>query len=149
MIMLYEYSIPFFPPRISNHRRFWSGAAFDAFRFGTLAFRLHGSRKWRSGHAQESRHQGLRIGRCQILPRETGQHWLPGLSSPSLHSSYPKRNNPSLLFLLSPVYVSSYMLHKPCLISVDTVSLCRLPVSDLSTPVQDISNDYQFSETHQ
>jgi hypothetical protein len=41
------------------------------------------------------------------------------------------------------------MLHKPCLNSVDTVSLCRLPVSDLSTPVQDISNDYQFSETHQ
>lgn len=111
--------------RISNHRRFWNCAAFDAFRFRAFAFRLHGSRKWWLGYAQESGHQGFRTGRRQIFPRETGQHWFPGLSAPSLYPFYPKRNNPSVLILLPPIHVHSYVLHEPHFSSVDAVFLCR------------------------
>lgn len=84
--------------RIADNRRFWSSAAFDAFRFGAFAFSIHRGGERRSGDVEVVRNKGFRTGWCKVLPREAGEHRLFGLnhhrpcccflrSSPTTHTS--------------------------------------------------------------
>jgi len=68
--------------RISNAGRLRGGVASDALRRGTPSLRVLGRTQRGYDRSDVTGHQGIRTGRRQILPGETHQDRILGLSQP-------------------------------------------------------------------
>lgn len=61
--------------RVADHRGLRRGPAFDACGLGAPAVSVHGSGEWRLGDVEVAGNKRFGARRCEVLPREAGEHW--------------------------------------------------------------------------